>query len=253
MIGTTKTTMQMDGLDGLMQLLRDLPPNVVGKLVKPAMTEAGKLLKGQLYNNALRQRRQAEARGYRRKTGVHLSDTTAARAKMYKKNNVTFVAVGFDYKAGGFHAHLVELGHRIVHGGSLEKKFQHLLPNMTAAGQRHLTKMGWTKGDWESGVVLKGKRKGKPRILKGSWKDATGSVRAGGSFGREEGGVRVRGGGTVAGMTRKFPMLGPAFQTMARPMIITIENELKKIGPEAVRLAQNKQKKNWRWISSSSR
>lgn len=236
-----KVTMKLEGIDSLIALLRQLPTNVAGKLVKPAMQEAGNLLKAQVRMRAYQQLQAAEGRGYKRKKkGPHLYATAATRAKMYRKGETTFVAVGFDYKAGGSHAHLVEFGHRIVHGGTLNG-------GITAAGARLLRSHGFVKGDYAGPPVLHGRGKGKPRKLRGAWKDtATGKVREGSFFGKFFGGTRIRGGGKVGGMTKAYPILGPAFSQMQRPMMIAIENELKKIEGEAVRLAGNVgQKKHW--------
>lgn len=240
---------RVEGLDSVLELFRDLPPNVIGKLVKPAMKEAGNLLKGELYRRAKQQLAGAEGRGYRRKKpGPHLSDTTKTRAKTYRKGGTLFVAIGFSrIDGGGYHAHLVEYGHRSVKGGTLSTD-----KGMNAAGERFLKSLGWTKGDHESGTVLRGRNKGKPKILKGAWKLGN-EVKRGKAFGALYLGKRLRGGGKLTGTrTKAYPMLGPAWQRMARPMLITIENELRKIGPEAVRLAKNKQKRLWRYANSSA-
>jgi hypothetical protein len=140
------------------------------------------------------------------------------------------------------------MGHRIVTGGTIGKS-----AGITAAGMRLLFSRGWDKGNWETAEkVLRGKRKGKPRIAKGAFRNAfTGAVmRPGDTFE----GKRIRGGGKVlfrpergagALMTRPFPMLRPAFEDMKRPMMLAIENELRKIEGEAERLAKNPQKRQW--------
>jgi len=187
--------------------------------------------------------------GYKRKdNNPHLYQTAATRAKIYRSGNTTFVAVGFDYTAGGSHAHLVEKGHAIVTGGTLSKRGP-VMPGITASGKRWLRSFGLEQGNWETDeVVLHGKRKGKPRIAKGGWKYT--GAKAWKRLGMQPGGIyhigmslagrRVRGGGRLlGGRTSPKPMLGPAFDLMARPMLITIENELRKVGAKAEELAQN--------------
>jgi hypothetical protein len=225
----------IEGLDGLIATLRALPPNVAGKLIKPAMQQAGDLLKEKTRQNAYKVLMAAERLGYKRKTGRHLYETAATRAKTYRSGNTTFVAVGFDYTAGGSHAHLVEKGHAIVKGGTLK--------GITVAGKRFLHSQGWAQGDWVSGEVLHGKRKGQPRTTKGAWKFRGGGITLSTAFGTHLYGKRIAGGGrATGGRTSPKPMLGPAFDLMARPMLITIENELRKIGVEAERLAKNAHK-----------
>ena len=248
----------VEGIEPLMNVLRKLPTNVAGKLVKPAMREAGKLLQGQLRSNAIKQLAGATSRGYKRKSGKHLSASTGTRAKMYRKGTSVFVAVGFAYKEGGYHGHLVELGHQNVKGGTLS--VQGRKAGVTAAGNRWLAQHGLEKALMPK-FVLRGKNKGKLRKDKGvagyqyvgqkAWLGmAPGKFYKVGDrvFGR-----KIRGGGKASGgRTRAYPMLGPAFQTMARPMLITVENELKKIEAEAVRLAGNIKPGTVTWGSGKS-
>lgn len=246
MIGSGRQTMKIEGLDALIETLRSLPPNVSAKLIKPAMQHAGDLLRSQLQWQAYKQLQEAEGRGYKRKKpGPHLWTTTATRAKTYRKGETTYVAVGFSYQAGGSHAHLIELGHRIVKGGTLAKGTSP--GGITAAGKRLLANTGWQQGNWETGrKILRGRRKGKPEIGKGNWRNIwTGTIsKMAGALAPT--GQRIRGGGHLTGgVTRKFPMLQPAFEAMKRPMMIGIENELKKIEGEAQRLAKNPQKRQW--------
>lgn len=228
---TATITMKLEGMDSLLATLQALPTRVSNRLVKPAMQEAGSSLKDQLRWNAWKQLQGALGRGYKDKDSINLYRTTAARAKSYKKGETTFVAVGFDYAAGGKHAHLVELGHRIVTGGT-QSKYQDKMPGLTAAGRRWLSQLGW---NYE---VLGGKG----RKTRRAWKNAAGAIAPTGQFSGEFfQGKRIRGGGkSTGGMTRAFPMLAPAFDTMKRPMMLAIEHELKKIDAEAIRLAQEK-------------
>lgn len=232
---TPIVTTQLTGVSNVVAVLRQLPTNVAGKLVKPAMQRAGQMLTDKLHWNAFQQLQGARGRGYKDRDEFSLYKTAGSRVKSYRKGNTTFVAIGFSYKAGGYHGHLVEMGHRIVRGGSLPHGRSP--GDITAAGSRYLQKLGWKKGNWESGVVLHGRRKGKPRINRGSWKGPLGDVIYPPEFMY---GRRLRGGGVATGgMTRKYPMLGPAFQVMQGPMLAAIEQELRKILPEAVRLAKN--------------
>lgn len=244
---TPAVTVQIEGVDGIVALLRKLPSNVAGKLVKPAMQRAGQMLTDKLHWNALQQLQGARARGYKDRDAFSLYKTAAARTKTYRSGNTTFVAVGFSYKAGGYHGHLVEFGHRIVRGGTLPHGGSE--GDLTAAGKRWLTAQGWVKGNYTGSLVLHGRRKGKPRIIRGGWRDAsTGKTVSGSFFGKKYLGRQIRGGGVATGgMTRKYPMLGPAFQVMQGPMLAAIEIELKKIGPEAERLAKNVGKKKHWW------
>lgn len=268
-----KTTATLEGVNNVIELLRELPPNVAGKLVKPAMTEAGNSLRERTRWEAYRQLQQAEGRGYeRKKPGRHLYTTAAARVKTYRQGNTTFVAVGFDYRAGGSHAHFVELGHRIVKGGTLEKEHkqyatarsaavaallsgQDRLPGITAAGKRWLGQHGLVQGDYKVDRLGRSRTgKKRTRIARGAWKYTgerswlgmtPGQILEGGQgpgkIGRQMFGRTIRGGGRLTGgTTREFPMLRPAFESMKRPMLITIENELKKIEGEASRLCQHK-------------
>lgn len=227
-----KTTATIEGVDDVIATLRALPSNVAGKLVKPAMAEAGDILRQQTRWEAYRQLQGAERAGYKRKKpGPHLYTTAAARVKTYRKGETTFVAVGFDYRKGGSHAHLVELGHRIVKGGTLAKGTSP--GGITAAGLRMLFAHGWDK------------RKGRGRKRRGFANAFTGEIiGAGGktkSVSTFRWGKRLRGGGRlIGGMTRPFPMLRPAFDKMKRSMLIAIELELRKIEAEATRLAKTK-------------
>jgi len=88
--------------------------------------------------------------------------------------------------------------------------------------------------------VLHGRRKGKPKILKGSWKTPKGEVLYAPPMVNLR---RIRGGGKVTGGRAKpYPMLAPAFNEMQRTMMQTIENEFRKIAAEATRLAKNPHK-----------
>ncbi|MFA5234972.1 MAG: HK97 gp10 family phage protein [Sulfurimonas sp.] len=246
MIGSDRQVTQIEGLDALLKVLQQLPPNVSGKLVKPAMREAGDMLAGELHRNAYKQRVAAEGRGYKDRDNIQLNKTAGTRAKVYRKGSGFYVAVGFDYSKGGSHGHLVEFGHRIVRGGTLAGEGR--TPGITAAGIRFMRSKGFIKGTYESGKVLHGKRKGKPRMVSGFAKG--GNVYKSSDIGMTVMGRQVRGGGRVvmkagAGLlsggmrTKPCPMLGPAWETMKRPMMIAIENELRKIERTAVRLAGN--------------
>jgi len=245
-----KLTANITGVDALLRTLNSLPLNVSGKLVKPAMAEAGRLLSQRARWNAYKVLQGSEKRGYRRTEGQHLYETAGARTKTYRKGETFYVAVGYNYSKGGYHAHLVELGHRIVRGGTLERTGK--LPGLTAAGKRWLKQHGLVQGNYK--VPSAGRKGKKLKTLRGAWRYQ--GARAWNKYGLTPGkvyqfgvgafGRRIRGGGKVvvnkngnAVVTRKFPMLKPAFEEMKRPMLIAIENELRKIGPEAERLAKS--------------
>jgi hypothetical protein len=257
MIGNGKITVKIEGIDSLLKLLNALPPNVSGKLMKPAMKSAGELLTMRARWNAYKVLRDAERRGYRRKQGRHLYETAGSRTKMYRKGETTYVAVGFNYSKGGYHAHLVELGHKIVRGGTLDRGSGRL-PGITASGNRWIKSFGLMKGRIPKTALhgTKGRKRkdsktvGYQYIGKRAWKVSADKTLIPGNWYETPGmtlfGRAVRGGGHVvtnkqggALMTRKFKMLEPAFDQLRRPMMISIEIELKKIEAEAVRLAGN--------------
>jgi hypothetical protein len=210
----------MTGLASLMKTLAELPTKISNKLVKPAMQEAGNLLAGQARANAWRQLQGALARGYKDRDAVSLYATAGTRVKTYKKGETTFVAVGFDYSKGGSHAHLVELGHNIVTGGTAQRTWIKRV-GLTAAGRRlAISRIVYSRagGEIPSARYVQKVLSAIPSFI---------------------GTTRVRGGGKLTGnRTRKFPMLRPAFDTMQRPMLIAIENELRKIEPVANELAR---------------
>ena len=98
------------GDKALQALLKELGPRIERKVTRGAMSDAAKPL-------VKAARRNAKAR----KVTGGLAKSAGKRVKTYTKDGVIYVAVGYLWKKGGYHAHLVEFGHRIARGGTLSR------------------------------------------------------------------------------------------------------------------------------------
>ena len=96
------------GNKALAKTLRELGPRIERKVTRGACSAGVRPIV-----TAARQNARA-----RKRTGG-LAKSAGKRVKSYAKNGVVYVAVGYLWKKGGYHAHLVEFGHRIAKGGTL--------------------------------------------------------------------------------------------------------------------------------------
>ena len=229
-------TVQIQGLEPLLKVLAGLPSKVAMNVMRPAMEEAGNIVASATRINAMKVLRDAESKGYKRESGKHLYEAIGSRTKMYQKGGSVFVGSGFQFKAGGFHGHLVEKGHRIVKGGTLLREGRQA--DISAAGKRWLESHGFvskstisvTLGGQKKKVVLgKGKDKltitlgGRKKSLKigkrGGWTDiATGKFIKTKDITNARFNQMLRGGGRVIAdksgadrMTQPRPMLSTAW------------------------------------------
>jgi hypothetical protein len=198
--------MQRDAvaLTGLKPLLAnlDLTSKQIGKLAGDSLEYAAAPLESAISLNAMKILREAEARGYHRRKGRHLYQSVGCRVKYYREGSSVLVAVGPIYNRGGYHSHLVEFGHQIVKGGTLQRSGH--IAGLTAAGSRLLKSAGlkkrgshWMYGEFKlvKGETIKGKK-----------------VKIGNTFL----GKQIRGGGRVKGTVQGKPFAAPAYAAQRR-------------------------------------
>lgn len=105
---------------------------------------------------------------------------------------------------GGGHAHLLEHGHKIVRGGTLERPGR--TPSLTAAGKRLLATYGLERAEGKAG------RKGAWRYTgKRPWPSRGLTPGATYRIGRTLFGSQVRGGGRAMGKVPGYPFFAPAW------------------------------------------
>jgi len=142
--------MTLEGVDKVNAVLRELGPRIERKVTRGAMSGAA---------TPVVKAARANARTHKRSGG--LAKSAGKRVKTYTKNGVVYVAVGYLWKKGGYHGHLVEFGHRMVVGGTIRRD-----SGRTAAKSKRTGKRG--------GGRVAGRVKGYP-ILRPAW-DATRST-----------------------------------------------------------------------------
>lgn len=252
-MASASSPVQIEGLEPFLKVLADLPAATAFNILKPALEEAGRMLSSQTRMYAYRVFREAESKGYKSKHPSHLHETAGIRAKMYRKGatasgsgrgGTVFVAAGFKWPEGS-HGHLVELGHRIVTGGTVGQPAVQG-PGISAAGKRWLNQQGWVKG--KATMSGLGKRTKKKWVTwRGAWVNMnTGQILEGKDVSNQTFKRQIRGGGKIAtdkgGANRRTtprPMLSKAWADMKVPILITLELALKKgIQEQAAKLAQ---------------
>jgi len=227
-------TVTIDGLEPLLKTLAGLPSKVAMNVLRPALETAGSMVAAATRMHAMKVLRDAESKGYRRKSGKHLYEATGSRTKMYQKGASVFVAVGFQPKAGGYHGHLVEEGHRIVKGGTMARaevrdEFGQIVKkartaDLSAAGKRWLEAHGYVSKSTRINVIGRGRKKILVKVGKrGGWTDvATGKFIKTKDITNERFKQQLRGGGRVLTDTA-----GAARMTQPRPMLRTAWAETK--------------------------
>jgi len=117
------------GIDELNEAFRQMPENIVQKIVRRAVKETAPIFEWGVKRNA---------RKHRDTGDMEKSITTVI--KTYLSNNYVYAAIG----PGGSdpHAHLVEHGHRIVRGGTAKRSSGH----KTGMDRRGKRGMGATTG-----------------------------------------------------------------------------------------------------------
>lgn len=227
-------TVQIEGLEPLLKTLAALPAKVAMNVLRPALETAGGMVAAAARMNAIQVLRDAESKGYSRKSGKHLYEAIGSRTKMYQKGNTVFVGSGFLPKAGGFHGHLVEEGHRIVKGGTMAREqvlneFGQIVKkaraaDISAAGKRWLEAHGFVSKSTRTGVIGRGRKKVLLKVGKrGGWTDvATGKFIKTRDITNERFKQQLRGGGRV--LTNEA---GAARMTQSRPMLKTAWAETK--------------------------
>lgn len=153
----------------------------------------------------------AMARGYKRRRGKHLFESIGSRLRVYTNKGTTFVAAGGLYREGGFHAHLVEFGHKVVSGGTMARPGRKA--GITAAGMRFLdenkitTRQRRKLGDYHVGLLKN---------------------------------TKLRGGGRTTGSAGPHPFLKPAWDATKENCLHIIIEEVKlKLIDQAVLYAQS--------------
>jgi len=279
-MASAQSSVQIEGLEPLLKTLAALPAATALNILRPALETAGGMLAAATRMHAMKVLRDAESKGYQRKTGRHLYESANTRVKMYRKGatasgsgqgGTVFVAAGFALKQGGYHGHLVEMGHRVVKGGSIETsperdEFGKITRRghsaaITAAGRRWLESHGYQKGNYR--IWSLGRRGRRKITAKGAWLDTTnavyvkdkrgklrmvkgtGTVIAAKDVTNKRFGAQLRGGGRVltdaAGserMTKPRPMLALAWAELKSPIVSMLELQFSLgIHSEAVRVA----------------
>jgi hypothetical protein len=261
-MASASSPVQIEGLEPFLKVLADLPAATAFNILKPALEEAGRMLSSQTRMYAYRVFREAESKGYKSKHPKHLHETAGVRVKMYRKGaqsgsgrgGTVFVAAGFKWPEGSY-GHLVELGHRIVTGGTVGQpavlgKWGQIIkpaqgPGISAAGKRWLNQQGWVKG--KATMPGRGRSKKKWVTWRGAWVNMnTGQILEGKETTNRAFGRPIRGGGKIATdkgganrMTTPRPMLSKAWADMKTPIAITLELEIKKgVEEQAAKLAQ---------------
>lgn len=120
-----KTTVKLEGMSEFVQKLNALPGYIQGNILVDSMRGAGDLI-AQRMQEFVRQDGMPEytpIQGKKRRAAKRLRDTIGYDIIKYKSKTFvgTLLAVRPQWPAGA-HRHLVEYGHRVVHGGSIKKK-----------------------------------------------------------------------------------------------------------------------------------
>jgi len=219
------TAVKIEGLDETIRTLKALGARIERKILRQSLGKAATTFKKVAKKGAREILAAAQMRGYKRKQGQHLFQTVTSRVKSYTKNGVVYCAAG-PGKDLAPHAYLVEAGHRIVRGGTNSKSGK--TPGLTAAGRRHIRKMGFTLGEyyeWRGNKSSLSSRvrnrwvakKGMQNIATGQWFERPGMHFMG---------SQVRGGGVANGVVPPHPYMKPAWDATKGSMLSMIVGDM---------------------------
>jgi len=233
----------MEGFNKTINCLKKQGGVITDKVIKKAMREGPKVFIAAAKANARKHKNK------KRKEGKHLYQSIGMRLRVFSKNDFIFVAAGGLYQQGGYHAHLLELGHRIVRGGTLERSTKiDKSSYLRQLKQRVFTRAGWLLGADERtqlpGITAAGKRwlnklglKNVGRRGVNLWQHEITGKRF--KVGERFAGERVRGGGKLTGqMVPGYPFMKPAWEATKHRVLSAIKEEIKmNLVDQAVALA----------------